>query len=645
MDTVASSKSSRALRGPGAGVVARGGAARTSSRGILSFFTDASSGHQFEPLEPRALLAAVAWTGQGGDNLWSNPANWSNTVVPAAGDDVAINVPEANPTIRFTAEAGSVRLESLDSSEAITFTGGELLVASRARIGALVAVMGGTIGGGSWESLAGNITFAGAAPSRIVGPVTFLTPIATINTQVRVEGDFDTRRTVTVNGGGMDFASNIELDSGTFVMINSRIGLAAAGESQRTMTIGAGAVVRGYGSIGGALFSERLVTTLINRGTIVADVSARYLVIAPVGAFASAMDNQGIIRATGGGIARIAATNLTNYSEEGSGTLTGGTWRAEAQSTLLIDYSRTVTVNAANIVLVGTNASFSNMMEWLRTNNGSLTLGPGMQWTRYFGLSNNGTITLESISAMSLPVAGTHAGTFVIHAGSILSTTAYATFLPGAQVIGSGTLQLTSGPTHLRQIFGTDSSIRLIVSRNATVTLDENIRLGSIENSGTVNMGGWRATLSGSFTQLSTGIIHFDLRNATSAGCIDAAGSIAMGGTLHAQSSTDFDPSKQGAVMFTAVLFRGSSISGSFSTVTQISAVSGAMQWMNTGHSFELWHNVADFNADGGVDGGDLEAFLIDWEAGRVPTDINGDGGVDGGDLEAFLTLWAIGGR
>ncbi len=52
----------------------------------------------------------------------------------------------------------------------------------------------------------------------------------------------------------------------------------------------------------------------------------------------------------------------------------------------------------------------------------------------------------------------------------------------------------------------------------------------------------------------------------------------------------------------------------------------------------------ADYNADGGVDGGDVEAFFFDWEAGSSNADVNFDGGVDGGDLEVFFNAWSNGG-
>jgi hypothetical protein len=50
-----------------------------------------------------------------------------------------------------------------------------------------------------------------------------------------------------------------------------------------------------------------------------------------------------------------------------------------------------------------------------------------------------------------------------------------------------------------------------------------------------------------------------------------------------------------------------------------------------------------EFNCDGGVDGGDIEAFFAAWESGDSLADINQDGGVDGEDVSAFFLRWEEG--
>ncbi|MBX3382066.1 MAG: hypothetical protein KF864_01020 [Phycisphaeraceae bacterium] len=51
----------------------------------------------------------------------------------------------------------------------------------------------------------------------------------------------------------------------------------------------------------------------------------------------------------------------------------------------------------------------------------------------------------------------------------------------------------------------------------------------------------------------------------------------------------------------------------------------------------------ADFNLDGGVDGADIEAFFLAWEAAEQHADFNLDGGVDGADVAAFFEAWENG--
>ena len=598
-----------------------------------------------EPLEARTMMALTSWTGLGGDLLWSNPANWSANVVPGPNDDVRIDAGASDPQIRFTSEAGVRQVRSLELRESLSVTGGQLTVTNGARAWAPVSLAGGALAGPSWEFASGGMTVSGSRTSRLVGPMLFTGSLSVVSSTLRVAGDFDLAGTATVSSGAMDFASDITLDSGTFTLVNGRLGLAAEGVTARTMTIGPGATVRGRGNVGNALFSEGLTTTLVNRGTIVADASSHFLVLAAVGAYPSTFDNQGTVRATGGGILRVAAAGIANYGDAAFGTLTGGTWRADASSSLILDNSRPVATNNADVMLMGAGATFANMTEQLRVNNGSITLGTGMQWTRYFGVSNNGLITLEASTSLSLPVQGTHTGRFALGPSSNFSTTGFSTYLPGTTFSGTGTLQLTTGSLQLRPMFAAGSGVNLNIGRNATVTLAEPVSLGSIDLSGQLSTGVHRLSLAGSYVQRAGSTVSIDVGSGERIGSIEVAGAVTMGGTLRALSSSGFDPSLEGAYFFTATLFRASSFTGAFSSVLTLPASRGALSLVATATTLELRHNIADYNADGGVDGADLEFFLVEWEAGEMTTDVNGDGGVDGLDIESFLTLWTQGGR
>jgi O-acetyl-ADP-ribose deacetylase (regulator of RNase III) len=48
-------------------------------------------------------------------------------------------------------------------------------------------------------------------------------------------------------------------------------------------------------------------------------------------------------------------------------------------------------------------------------------------------------------------------------------------------------------------------------------------------------------------------------------------------------------------------------------------------------------------NQDGGVDGEDVNAFFVVWEAGEPGADFNEDGGVDGSDVTFFFEHWESG--
>lgn len=52
----------------------------------------------------------------------------------------------------------------------------------------------------------------------------------------------------------------------------------------------------------------------------------------------------------------------------------------------------------------------------------------------------------------------------------------------------------------------------------------------------------------------------------------------------------------------------------------------------------------ADYDRNGGVDGGDLGAYVADYEAGTPCADIDGNGGIDAGDLAAFFEFYEAGG-
>lgn len=110
-----------------------------------------------QPLEPRCLLAAVAWDGGGDGVSWGDANNWSNNQVPTAADDVTIDVPG-----NIVVTLGSTRfVRTLVNAETLRLLGSNLSGNSILSVG-VSFTNAGTVQmdstGSSWESriLVGN---------------------------------------------------------------------------------------------------------------------------------------------------------------------------------------------------------------------------------------------------------------------------------------------------------------------------------------------------------------------------------------------------------------------------------------------------------------------------------------------------------
>lgn len=69
--------------------------------------------------------ATVTWSGAGGDDLWSNPANWNGGVLPTALDDVIIDMP-GEVTVRMDVANTTVR--SLQCEESFVIQNGPFAI-------------------------------------------------------------------------------------------------------------------------------------------------------------------------------------------------------------------------------------------------------------------------------------------------------------------------------------------------------------------------------------------------------------------------------------------------------------------------------------------------------------------------------------
>src|SRR5208337_2551650 len=88
------------------------------------------------------IVNSVTWTGGGGDNQWSDPANWSDDAVPGPSAVVTINAP-GSPTIQIA--SGTQSIHSLTCSDPFSISGGGLTVVANSMISGGLAMTGGSL--------------------------------------------------------------------------------------------------------------------------------------------------------------------------------------------------------------------------------------------------------------------------------------------------------------------------------------------------------------------------------------------------------------------------------------------------------------------------------------------------------------------
>ncbi|HUB24571.1 MAG TPA: hypothetical protein VL992_04005 [Tepidisphaeraceae bacterium] len=332
----------------------------------------------------------------------------------------------------------------------------------------------------------------------------------------------------TINAGAS--ATQVRLTNSVTINGTGTITLSSTGEAQifgvpstDTLTLGANQTIQGAGQIGEGDMS------LINNGTIDADVPTAGLVLEPSSEFtnnatgtweasngatmsltAGKFANSGTVEALDGSTVTFVSgsANLTNNS---GGTLTGGTYAAlSVSSPATINLSGgNVTNNAAQVILSGAESSIPQI-NTLTTNSGGFELLNGRAFTTTNSFSNSGTVDVDSES--SLRITGDYTQT-----GGLTTIDGVLFAIGGLEQINGGTL---------------DGS--------GTVT-------GNVSNSGTVMPGDAPAILSivGNYNQTSNGLLDIVL-GGTTPGLYDQlniTGAASLNGTLDISLANGFIPS------------------------------------------------------------------------------------------------------
>lgn len=294
--------------------------------------------------------AVIGWINASG-GLWSNPANWSLSRVPVAGDTVRIDAAgtylvtmDANPSVaRLDLGGGSGTQTLALSSRTLTASGGVTIGAN-----GVLRVEGSSIGGGGTIQNGGTMDLL--LSSTIALPIT--------------------------NGGTITASGFATLNGALTTTAGSllRVAQADALAGTASLTVATGFTNNGSIELSNATSSATGAQLLVTTGTLVN----------AAGASISALNGQ-----SGGG-ARTLAAPLDNR-----GTVTVGTALTLSRSSADHLNSGTITATAANfsITQTGTTPTF--------TNTGTMTIGSGRTLAVSAGgfvqagiLEGGGTVTL-----------------------------------------------------------------------------------------------------------------------------------------------------------------------------------------------------------------------------------------------------------
>jgi autotransporter-associated beta strand protein/probable HAF family extracellular repeat protein len=377
----------------------------------------------------------MTWTGAGGDNLWSDGANWSGNggLAPAPGDTLVFG-PGASQQSTFD------DLDPNTSFNAIRFTGAGYTVN-----GNPLDIKGSIDASASTgaNTLNDNLTLAAKSTIAMAGSATSLTFGGTID-----NAGFNMQ--VTGTGGAVRFDGSIS-GGGSLTDSNSgTVTLVAGNAYSGGTTLSAGALALGSSSaVGTGTFS-------IKGGTL--EIGSKALTLAnamTVGANFKIVGNNslgfsGATAITGNRTITISNAGGLTFSGPvslgGNLTINSGSLTVSGATTLTA--SRTVTINSGATAVMGVITQSGTIARSLtKSGTGTLTLSAANTYT--------GPTT---VSAGTLLVNGSVAGAVTVKASATLGgagTTGAVTVLSGGNaapgsvtataILNTGSLMLNSG--------------------------------------------------------------------------------------------------------------------------------------------------------------------------------------------------------
>ncbi len=463
--------------------------------------------------------------------------------------------------------------------------------------GTLEATNGGTLvltGDSQYNNAGGTILANGPGSAvNLTGALVTGGTLTTLNGgMIAVTNSFNGLDNVTISSGSlvsMQFASNMTLqdtitNKGTIAMNSSSIYLfgdvTLTGGGTLLMSNDAGNLISGFNStlnnvdntIRGAGTFQGTGLAIINGGTFLADQSS------PLTINSTTFTNNGTLQVNSGSQMHVEGT-FNNFSggtlAGGSYILNGGTMQVDAfgstggELTTLGDgvHSTVLTLNGTNATTQLLDSAGKNALNLSAvTANASLNLTNGYQMSNSSAFTNAGNVLIDGTSSLSVASYDQTAGQTVIQAGGTLD--ANTVTISGGAMTVDGTLD--------------PASIEILTALDGTGNI-----IGNVTNDGTVEPGDsgtpGTLTITGNYTQHSTGILLEDILGTSSYSVLDVSGDVNLDGTIKVNLLGGFTPGDGETFAF---LTGFSSFSGSLT----ISGVPDPQDWsiFQSGDSLDL---------------------------------------------------------
>ncbi len=596
-------------------------------------------------------FVAGNWLSASG-GAWNTAANWSSSPF-FPNDGTPSNGTGYNVTINATGSPYTVTLGigvmiqnlTLNSANATLSldTGANLRIINSANLqNGTLAFNSGTLRGGTLNLTGGLLTFSNSG-SNVMNNVQVIGgfAIANANGILRLDGGTQISGTVNLSAANtlLAFNQDATMTGLTVNMGSAGINAFVSVEGNHTVTLDNTVFLHGVGNIGQA----RIIggnRTLINQGTISADLSGQTLTINPVN-----FTNQGTLNAINGAILTLSG-NVTNSGTivanastlNLNGTFTGGSTGVVNATNSAINLGGNFTTAGLNqITRVGGTLTLSGTLNNAGTNF-ALTPALGVL-TLNGGTISGGTVDNTGGQALAFSNSGSNILNNVIVNGGLTISNSNGTVRldGGSQINGAVTL---SGSNSLLA-FNQDATMTgltvsmgsaginafVSVEGNHTVTLDNTVFLHGVGNIGQARIIGGNGTL------INQGIISADLSgqtltinpvNFTNQGTLNAingailtlSGNVTNSGTIVANASTlnlngTFTGGSTGVVNATNSAIN---LGGNFTTagLNQITRVGGTLTLSgtlnNAGTNFALTPALGVLTLNGGtISGGTVD--------------------------------------